>query len=458
MFHHMPPEILHLIARDLDSKDFYHLVSLSHRLYTVFQPSLYTDVTLCRWEGKHQTIQPFLYAVTRTPRLASYVRSLKVKWWDPEAPDNEKYDQKVGFDSNIVHTLVAERMRHSETERSKWLKDLERHNSDAWLALLIPQLKELRKLSLVWPHGQKYVLGMFQKAAMEEESVFPHLEEVYGAWHDSENSFPSHYMHPFFKFPSMRKVGCYMLAENGDYDSDEGDEFEPELDSQFPTWDTLPPQCSNITDIDLQESNAGNGMREWVRACKALKSFRVVHGAGVVSGDDFQPRKIYESLSLHKSTLESMWVEANDGVYMDTDDEWMGSFVDFTTLKLVCASFANLVGLDEHNLPVRRLRDVLPPSLEKLYLPVDEDERFNGALDQLAELAASESFPELAVIYLEYYELKKPENVAKLEWLEQRCQEASVLCLPRNSKGWVQGEKQSMEIIWPCNEASLLRW
>jgi hypothetical protein len=34
------------------------------------------------------------------------------------------------------------------------------------------------------------------------------------------------------------------------------------------------------------------------------------------------------------------------------------------------------------------------------------------------ELATSESFPELTVIYLEYYELRKPENVARLEWLD----------------------------------------
>lgn len=47
----------------------------------------------------------------------------------------------------------------------------------------------------------------------------------------------------------MRKVGCYMLAECKNCDDDG---FEPELDdSKLPKPDTLPPQCSNITDTDL---------------------------------------------------------------------------------------------------------------------------------------------------------------------------------------------------------------
>ncbi|CAG7947273.1 unnamed protein product [Penicillium nalgiovense] len=448
MLNDLPPEILHLIARDLGSKALYRLVSTSRRLHTVLQQSLYTNVTLCGIWSEDHTINIFLYAVTRTPRLASYVRSLKVNCWEPEKDNNGRSAQRVEFDDKLVHQLVAERTGYSEEEKLKWLKDLERHNSDAWLPLLIPQLKELRKLDLTWPFGSHYVVDMLQKAAIGTEPIFPRLEEAYAAWHDSENAFPSHYMDAFFKFPSMRKLGCYMLAENEKDDDDELEfEFESD-DSESPKGVILSPQCSNITDIDLQKSNAAEGMREWVQACKELKSFRLVHGGGVVSWTDFQPRKIYESLAIQKSTLESIWVEAYDGAYMDTDDEWMGSFVDFTALRLICVSLPNLVGFDESKLPLRKLRDVLPSSLETLFLSLDEDESFEVAMDQLAELAASESFPKLAAIYLEYYELRKPENAARLEWLEQRCQEASVFCFPHSSKGCIQ-QKQMMRVIWP---------
>lgn len=101
---------------------------------------------------------------------------------------------------------------------------------------------------------------------------------------------------------------------------------------------------------------------------------------------------------------------------MDTDDEWMGSFVGFTALKLVCAPLPSLVGF-ERGLPVRNLRNVLPPMLETLYLSVNRDEVFSEAIVQLAELVASKSFPKLAAIHLEYYLLRKPGNSARLEWL-----------------------------------------
>jgi hypothetical protein len=380
-----------------------------------------------------------------------------VESWDIISATNESKEQKVEFDDNLVRKLVYGRTGYSDEERSKWLNDLEHDNEDAWLALLIPQLKELRKLNVTWPHGVYHVLNMLQRAATEPEPMFAHLEEAYGAWSDTENAFSSHYMDPFFKFPSMRKVGCYMLAEAANDDDD--DEYVPGWhDSKTPIREMLPRQSSNITEIDLQESNAAEGMRDWVQACKALESFRIAHGGAQISFDDFQPRKIYESLTLHKSTLESVWVENYDGCG-NYDDEWMGSFVDFTALRLLCASFDNLVGLDEHGLHVQKLGDVLPSSLETLYVSLEGDRNFNAAIDQLAELAASESFPKLATIHLEHWDLKKPENAARYEWLEQRCQQASVLCFSHQSTWWTEGEEQEMmELMWPDNEARPLRY
>ncbi|KAJ5822828.1 hypothetical protein N7447_005168 [Penicillium robsamsonii] len=449
MFSDLPAEIHYLIARYLKSKDLYPLVCSSRRLHAVFKRSLYTDVTLNGRQAKDRAVNIFLYAVTRTPRLASFVRSLMVKGWDPRS-SNRKNQHRVEFDSNLVRKLVCERTGYSDEERSNWLKDLERDNEDAWLALLILQLRGLRKLGLIWPYGSYYVLVMLQKAAIGSEPIFPHLEEAYVAYADTEGSFSSHYMDAFFKIPSMRKVSCFMLGENEDGDDEE---YMPGSDDpRFPMQEIISPRCSNITDIDLEESNAAEGMRELVQACRALKSFRITHGGGQVSYDIYQPRKIYESLSLHKSTLESIWVEPNDAE--DYDDEWMGSFVDFTALKVICAFFCNLVGNDEGYDEMRKLRDVLPFSLEILYVSVEYDETFNIAIDQLAELTASESFPKLATIHLEFHGLKIPENVARFECLEQRCQEAGVLCFSHISK-WTEEEKQTMG-LWPDNEAYLL--
>jgi hypothetical protein len=82
---------------------------------------------------------------------------------------------------------------------------------------------------------------------------------------------------------------------------------------------------------------------------------------------------------------------------------------------------------------------------------------FDGAIDQLGELTASESFPKWATIFIEYYSLRKPENIARLEWLKQRCQEASILCLARSSRAFTHGQKERLGLIWPCNEGNMLR-
>ncbi|KAJ5603252.1 hypothetical protein N7537_006208 [Penicillium hordei] len=59
-------------------------------------------------------------------------------------------------------------------------------------------------------------------------------------------------------------------------------------------------------------------------------------------------------------------------------------------------------GFYVRNLPPRELLNVLPSSLETLYLHVNESGSVGGAIVQLAELAASESFPQLAAIHIKY--------------------------------------------------------
>ncbi|KAJ5504781.1 hypothetical protein N7463_007655 [Penicillium fimorum] len=211
-----------------------------------------------------------------------------------------------------------------------------------------------------------------------------------------------------------------MLADDGNIDEYEVDDFD------IPKRNFLSPKCWNITEVDLEESNPAEGAREWIQGCKALRSIRIVHGGGMIPDDAFQPSKTHELLSLQKSTLESLWVD-NPDTYMWSDDQWMESFVDFTALNVICASLASLVGVDELNVPVRKLPDVLPSSLETLCVAVDGDDSLNGAIDQLAELAASRNFSKLATIHLEYNQFREPRNAMRLEWLEQRRQEASVL-------------------------------
>lgn len=451
MLNDLPPEIIYLIAGYLDHpSDLYHLLSSSRGLYSVLQPALYSNVTLCRWEGIWSSVSTFFYAITRTPELASHVRTLEVRAWDTETDfgHDEKAGEKLGSDRNVIHKLVNETTGYSDKERSKWRKALERGVTDAWLALLLPRLKELRKLSLVWPFGADYVLSMLQRASQEEIPVFPHLEEVYAAWYDTENAVHSNFMHPFFSFPSMRKLGGWKFSEleNSDYEPDP-DEI---VEYPDPCLDVPPPRCSNITDIDLHETNAAEGMRVWVQACKALKSFRIIHGGALISYSDLQPRKIYESLSLHKATLESIWIGCAEDSEGDNDDEWLGSFAGFTALKFLYVHAVNLVGLDMHGNPARRLKDVLPPSLETLYLRPFKDNCF----EQLIEFIRSEEDSKLSALYLEIDKGNDPDQPERLELLKQTCLENGILLdVPRTTDpdAWYYWGD-----VWPLGEAYYL--
>lgn len=149
MFDDLPPEILHILSRHLNNNDTYHLVCSSRRLYTVLQQNLYAEVFLCSRNHSSQQVVTFLYAVTQDPRLASYVRRLWLEDWD--YGDDIIHMNKAELDSEYLLKLVSERTGYSKEEKCKWLKDLEKGDDcDPWLALLIPQLKDLRKILINW--------------------------------------------------------------------------------------------------------------------------------------------------------------------------------------------------------------------------------------------------------------------------------------------------------------------
>ncbi|KAJ5984351.1 hypothetical protein N7481_006450 [Penicillium waksmanii] len=462
----LPLELLHLIGSNLDQKDIRNLISTSHRMHSVFQRKLYTNVTIGLRNAN--AAQSFLYAVARNPGLAGYVQSLALACWETYLDwetnrEPQKTTERPNFDGDLIRKLVDEATDYTEEEKSKWLQDLEEFYDDAWLALLIPRLTGLRKIGFEWPFGSSHVSKMLNKAAINGGVCFPHLEEVNMCWYDTENAVRSYQMHPFFKFPSVRKVSGWKVAENAKEEEEEEveeDDFELKP-TEILKGCSLPPKCSNVTDIDLSLCNAAGGMQQWIQACKALKSFRITHGGVLISYDDSQPRKLYNSLSLHKSTLEAVWFEHDEqGGDGDNDDEWMGSFVDFAALKFLRLYLPNLVGINEQGLPARKISDVIPSSLETLFLDIWWD-WFIDVLDDLAEIATSRKFSKIATFHIETCNSKpsSPEEDAKVDWLQQRCREVGVACHVHDVRTWEDMEGiQLRNSLWPQCEAEDLEF
>lgn len=266
--------------------------------------------------------------------------------------------------------------------------------------------------------GRVSCLENAEKAALKEGILFPHLEEAYVSWYDTENGIGSSFIHPLLKSPSMRKVRDCNVVEPRDHE--DPNYFGPGA----LRGDTIQPRCSHVTHIDLLESNVAEGIRDLIGAYKALRSFRIVHYGAIVSYEGFEPRKIFLSLPTQKQTLEAIWVDMEDDLPGggDHDDEWMGSFHDFTALKFLLVGLDNLVGINEHGLPERELRDVLPSSLNALCLRVRGGDALDRILSELADLAVSETFPNMTAITLESFNpIDDPVNVAKTQSLQQKC-------------------------------------
>lgn len=464
----LPLELLHQIGNNLSPKNTRNLISTSRRMHSVFQRKLYTDVVLGDTSGNDN--YTFLYAVVRNPELAGYVQTLALSCWetsfDSESSALRNDTDKVEFDGDLIRTLVDEATDYPEKEKSKWFRDLENFDSDAWLALIVPRLTNLRKLGFEWPYGSTHVSKMLKKVAMNEGACLPHLEEVNMCWYDTENAVGSCQMHPFFKFPSVRKIGGWKMVERdneGEEDDDDDDDDEGEPDPyEILQGFSLPPRCSNVTDIDLSQCNSFRGMRQWIQACKALKTFRIIHGGVLISYDDSQPQKLYSSLSLHKSTLEAIWVEHDeqrgDG---NNDNDWMGSFVDFSALKFLRIFFPNLVGLNDQCLPERNISDVIPSSLETLYLDIDRDS-FLGVLDDLAEMATSKKFSKLTTLHVDTFDVfKTPEGITKIEWLQEKCQEVGVALHvhdPKEMRKTFEEQIRFQNSLWPKCAAEELNY
>ncbi|KAK4861700.1 hypothetical protein LT330_003735 [Penicillium expansum] len=430
----LPEETLCLIAESLDhQRDRHSLVLSCRRLYTVLLPTLYSQVIL--GDVNNHTVgqvSQFFNAIARRPELASAVRALRLESWDTE-DDNGDIDCEFEYDGELIRRLVAGTCWSNQPN-----DQLRRGNTDAWLALLIPQLKGLRQISICYPYGTEYVEKMFLKAAKENVTTFPRLTEAFAEWYDTENSIPASCMEPFFKFPAMRRIGGSYIVDS---DREGG---EPRI-----------TPFSGVTDIDLDMTNTECGFGVWIESCKALKTFRLNVGGEMISeGPDLVSAPLRESISLHKSSLEAFWLCGESYEPPEDDDGWMGSFADFNTMKYLHISLSMLAKLNDDFEPTQEIVALLPPSLETLYLCHCHNELLEWAVDQIGRLLDSNCLPRLTSLGLEGYgpsevHQSSLETMRKLEELHKRCADAGVFFA--TSIGSHRVIPSHFVSLWPCS-------
>lgn len=395
----LPAQVLQLLIRDLlpSQHDRLSLGLCCWKLYDVVVPILYSNPSLRpERRGHRKFVYSFVEGILKKPCLAWAVERLELHRWDnvPDTMTHELFPE--------VHQIVKS-CSLSEDEHSKWIDDIRTGKSDAWLALMFSKLQNLHAIWILFPPSTKYpnhVNRMLQRAARKEppfdgQPAFPLLTEVYVTTGDALGH-DRDLMLPFFSFESVRKFGGNRVGSLYG-------KLRPSVQRDALTSKSNHQPMSNITTLDLRNISFYGGLHRLVERCKALTSFHLTcssffdrenpHPAHPSLGN---PSSLLPFLDRHKSTLESVLIDAHDEGsqerYIRSDFErlhdeepehedcaWIrgrkGCFASFTMLKSLHVLLPSLVGYrpplhheGEPTEPLLSLTNCLPPSIEELHL------------------------------------------------------------------------------------------
>ncbi|KAL4903763.1 hypothetical protein BDW74DRAFT_155382 [Aspergillus multicolor] len=385
-------DILFLIADHLeDHGDRYNAVFVNHRFHELFSRALYRTASL----KSRSEVQSFLKTITLRPALANAVRSLDFDGWT-----FEDAQPRIVQDELALFSKSEEAFAHSPEEQVQWENDLSDGMDEAWMALLLASVPNVRQLRLVYPshslESRGYLDRLLQRAAtqqkpLDERLAFTLLQEVslrqVTRDDDANGTFSPAQIQPFLQMPSLSRVAVDSLIE-----------YRPELEASeeqplihlAPQQTEEPPSEQNhqLSEITFTSSNAFNGLKTLLGhpSCRALKSFKYQHTDALLLSEGFQPSAFNASLSRHKSTLETLWLD-NFGTHLpftigglnESYEEWFGSLADFTALKDLRIRLTNLLDIQYSFEPVTPLTEVLPEGIERLYVE-DCKERSLGML------------------------------------------------------------------------------
>ncbi|THC92301.1 hypothetical protein EYZ11_008221 [Aspergillus tanneri] len=263
------------------------------------------------------------------------------------------------FDFSPLHEQ-AKRVTRSEDEAKFWMDEIKIGNADAWIALLLTLLPNLRQLDVAFPYGSlwlHYVMRWARTGQFGSIMAFPSLSEVYVDW-DRENTSICHkHLVPFFLLPSMRRFYAYNLRGGSGYGFDE-------ISNSTETAGT-----SSITHIEIDGCDGQWDLLKVISFCKNLQSFKYNHRGC----QGFDPHAIYRALLPFSETIETVWLDIQERFPRHGDnhlcDDPLPSFRNFTALKTLhlrmnsLSIFAPRSGEDHSDISFAQ---TLPPSIETL--------------------------------------------------------------------------------------------
>lgn len=397
-------DVLLMVGEHLDQhEDRWNLIFVSRHFHDLFLPLVYRKAPLHNWRGS----KAFLNAVTKRPSLANAVRELDLSGWQSEPISDAERDE---IQNSAALKELVKGTAHTDEEITQWGEALGKGLGDAWIALLLPLLTQLRLLQLAYATHTPFLGSVMQRAIRREKpfhtEAFRHLQEVSLHHRNEIDTSESQAMAeggtqppsadllmPFFQLPSMRAVYADSVIDPSSITSDvynDNDEGEDETDGDSEVSEKSPSGLSPITEIDLRASSGNHGMESLVASCADLKSFKYQHSDSHVHSQGYQPSAFYRSLTRSKDTLHTLWLDHYGDHYPftaaglnQTHDEWFGSLADFTALREVRIRLPNLLNIRYQPEPPTPLVNCLPQSLETLYIEGCEERHLSILASQL---------------------------------------------------------------------------
>ena len=158
----LPDDVLLLIGEQLeDPADRWNLVFASRHFHDLFLPLAYRTIFLYNW----RYARPFFNAITKRPSLARAVREFSSHYWYPE------HISEADRDEIRKSSALSERVKelsNSPIEKIQWEEHLSRGFSDAWIALILPFLSQLRELHLSYEMRTPFLDLVLQRAISGE--------------------------------------------------------------------------------------------------------------------------------------------------------------------------------------------------------------------------------------------------------------------------------------------------
>ncbi|KAB8211921.1 hypothetical protein BDV34DRAFT_233909 [Aspergillus parasiticus] len=376
-----PPEILHMMFAPLSPSDL-NAVCLTHRNWrSVAEPLLYARIEWTWTNSQNPPIAQFLRSIVHRPELASLVHAviLNGDCFERSSYDYEKKSPKLSVSEDVLDELVQCIERIHIPYGEKWIQELRAGTMDAYSALLLSRLPNLRCLYLGMNFARESgILGMMLRSALCKEPQnsnlpsFTHLQDV-SAVYPRPGRFIRQFTDvrntadalPFFYLPSVEHIKT--LVDNP---------------TTFMWPGEYPPSPPRLESLDLKMLREGH-LGQVLSATRGLRKLRWDWHYRPDLEDHFVTDiidldQIAADLSHVQDTLTDLTITAGSDVCL-ADPElptltFRGSFKTFSGLHMLErleVPFPFLLGLSPSAPNVVGLAEALPRNIQ--WLTVTDD-------------------------------------------------------------------------------------